>query len=261
MKAYELTHDLVKETARPVTYQEHLEQLLEQQIINEKWQDWVVGAGIGAMALGGLSAAYDYAKSKMPQPQASASAVVKPSTVDQLLTQSLKPLEKTLVVAASQAGLDSEELKQFMAQSNHETMNFHTLEELGSDRYISRKYDIKHNPTKARVLGNIHPGDGVRYKGRGYLQLTGRYNYSRASQDLFGDDRLVRNPDLVSRPDIAAQTSIWFWKNKVANKVGDFSNTRAATKPINPGLKGLDSRVEKYKQYSAQTEPSTKTKS
>lgn len=60
---------------------------------------------------------------------------------------------------------------------------------------------------------------------------------------------LVSNPELVEKPEIAARIAVWFWQNRVQPKVDDFENTRAVTKPINAGLKGLSSREEKFSAY------------
>lgn len=60
------------------------------------------------------------------------------------------------------------------------------------------------------------------YYGRGYIQLTWSYNYKAASIDLYGDDRLCLNPDLVSNnEDVAWDTTFWFWKVNVHSKVQD----------------------------------------
>jgi predicted chitinase len=66
-------------------------------------------------------------------------------------------------------------------------------------------------------LGNTHPGDGPRYKGRGYIQLTGRANYAAYGAKIGVD--LVNNPDLALRPDIAAKIVVAYWKDRgiVAN--------------------------------------------
>jgi predicted chitinase len=61
-----------------------------------------------------------------------------------------------------------------------------------------------------RGMGNIEPGDGFKYRGRGYIQLTGKSNYAAASQAIFGDDTLVKNPDLVNDPKIAADVVAWY---------------------------------------------------
>jgi putative chitinase len=75
--------------------------------------------------------------------------------------------------------------------------------------------------------------------------LTGKENYTRAAKAL--GIRIDRNPALLERPDIAAKVSVWYWKNRVANKVNDFSDTEAVTKPINSSLSGLEDRHERFR--------------
>jgi len=81
-------------------------------------------------------------------------------------------------------------------------------------------------------LGNTERGDGYMYRGRGPIQLTGKANYAKASEDLFGDDRLVKNPSLVTQPEYAEQVSTWFLKrnkdstlNRLIEKYGYDINT------------------------------------
>jgi predicted chitinase len=72
-------------------------------------------------------------------------------------------------------------------------------------------------------MGNTEPGDGFKYRGRGYIQLTGKSNYAAASKAIFGDNRLVANPDLASDPSVAAQISAWFTEKQgkgMAKKMG-----------------------------------------
>lgn len=74
-----------------------------------------------------------------------------------------------------------------------------------------------------RSMGNLEPGDGFKYRGRGYIQLTGKSNYAAASQAIFGDDTLVKNPDLVNDPKIAADVVAWYMergKSSMAKKMG-----------------------------------------
>lgn len=143
---------------------------------------------------------------------------------------------------------DPNELAAFMAQCAHESDNFNTLEEYGTPERFAKKYDIQHNPQKAKTLGNTLPGDGVKYHGRGYLQLTGKYNYQKAgeaiSQMIGKPVDFVKFPEIVAQPTGAALTSIWYWKNRVANKVKDFTNTRQVTQKINTGLKGEKNREQ-----------------
>ncbi len=87
----------------------------------------------------------------------------------------------------------------------HETA--HTMQpirEHGGTAYFTRLYDVTgQRPDLARKMGNINPGDGPRYCGRGYVQLTWRSNYRRASDEL--GYPLEGNPELAMRRDIAAQ--------------------------------------------------------
>jgi predicted chitinase len=61
-------------------------------------------------------------------------------------------------------------------------------------------------------LGNTDPGDAYKFRGRGMIGITGKANYAQSSKELFGDDRLVQNPEMLNDPAIAAQTSAWFMK-------------------------------------------------
>jgi putative chitinase len=114
----------------------------------------------------------------------------------------------------------------FLAEAAQETIGFTHLTELSN----GRKYEGRSD------LGNTQPGDGPLFKGRGFIQLTGRANYSQASKELFGDDRLVRNPGLVaSDPQIAALTAAWFW----THHVGGGGHTPAYHVSGNPSIEGF----------------------
>jgi putative chitinase len=82
------------------------------------------------------------------------------------------------------------------------------IKEYGGTAYFTRMYDIKgERPAKAKELGNLQSGDGAKYCGRGYVQLTGRTNYARATKELRAmgfDVDLVAKPDDAMRPDVAA---------------------------------------------------------
>lgn len=78
------------------------------------------------------------------------------------------------------------------------------VDEIGGPSYFFRRYDPKGlRPDIARQLGNTEPGDGAKFHGRGYPQMTGRANYARASRELGVD--LIGHPELALRPDIAAK--------------------------------------------------------
>ena len=157
--------------------------------------------------------------------------------------------EAALQIAAKAAGLKGVELAQFMAQTRHESWDFGKMKEVGNKKRFA-KYDV---PRKARQLGNKVKGDGELFKGRGFIQLTGRDNYTRASQQIFGDDRLVKNPDLATRLDVGAQIALWFWKNQVRPAVKDFNNTTQVVKAINANEPAhvVKQRHNKFKEYLA----------
>src|ERR1700722_1230351 len=66
------------------------------------------------------------------------------------------------------------------------------------------------------MLGNTQPGDGARFKGRGFVQLTGRLNYTKFSPVIGLGGRLIENPELANDPQIAAQLLAEFLKDKEA---------------------------------------------
>jgi putative chitinase len=92
-----------------------------------------------------------------------------------------------------------------LATTWHETAaTMEPILEHGGPKYFKRMYDPEGTrPHVARALGNTMPGDGARFAGRGYVQLTGRTNYDRAAKAV--GYPLVGNPDLAMRPDIAAE--------------------------------------------------------
>lgn len=93
--------------------------------------------------------------------------------------------------------------------------------------------------------GNEASGDGYRYRGRGLKQLTFKANYLACSKDLYGDDRLVKNPDVVaSDKKIAIETSLWFWKSKNLSGFADKGDYRGLSIKVNGGENGLADRLK-----------------
>jgi len=81
------------------------------------------------------------------------------------------------------------------------------IHEFGGDAYFTRMYDIAGNrPNTARRMGNTDPGDGIKYCGRGFVQLTWKSNYQKMGNLLHID--LVNDPDKAMQPDIAAKIMI-----------------------------------------------------
>ena len=95
-----------------------------------------------------------------------------------------------------------------LATAYHETAGtLKPIKEYGGPKYFNRRYGPEgDNPSRARQFGNTAPGDGARYAGRGYVQLTWKVNYAKASKALGVD--LVGNPDLAMTDTIAAKIMV-----------------------------------------------------
>ena len=154
--------------------------------------------------------------------------------------------EQLLMNTAVRSGITGTELAAFMAQMAHESDDFKSMKEYGGSLDF-RKYDPKYAPKKAKTLGNKYAGDGNRFKGRGFIQITGRYNYRIASKAIGID--LVKNPKLAEDPAVAAKIAVWYWKLRVQPNVTNWNDVEAVTKPINPGMRGLEDRKENFADY------------
>jgi len=145
----------------------------------------------------------------------------------------------------------------FLAQVGHESGGLFFTEELASGKAYEGRKD----------LGNTHAGDGVRFKGRGLIQITGRANYQSLS-DVLGVD-LISSPAFLGGKNIntctpeqmknAALSAGWFWDkhkiNAMADKINinepiqedpNFDHFEAVTKAINGGTNGIIDRVARY---------------
>ncbi len=123
----------------------------------------------------------------------------------------------------------------FLAQLAHESGEFRYMEEIASGAAYEGRRD----------LGNTQAGDGVRFKGRGPIQLTGRANYTAASRALGID--LVSNPSRAAQPDVAFRTAAWFWNSRNLNSHADAGNFDAVTYRVNGGYNGKASRDMYYR--------------
>jgi putative chitinase len=139
---------------------------------------------------------------------------------------------------APQFGLTTpRRLAAFMAQAGHETDNFRTLREYASGAAYEGRRD----------LGNTQPGDGRRFRGRGIFQTTGRYNYTKKSRQMFGDLRLVNNPEILEQPEWAVLSALHFWRDKKLNELADRNAITQMTRVINGGTNGLQDRLLKWR--------------
>ena len=125
----------------------------------------------------------------------------------------------------------------FLAQILHETGGLKWMRELGGDSYF-KKYDGR------KDLGNTQPGDGVRYKGRGFFQLTGRANYKRYGEKLGLD--LLTHPELAEAYPAAARIAGQYWVDHGLNTLADTEEITRITKKINGGVNGLADRKVWY---------------
>ena len=126
-----------------------------------------------------------------------------------------------------------------LATTYHETAHtFKPIEEYGGDKYLS-KYDTGR---LAKALGNTPQadGDGIKYAGRGYVMITGRYNYKFAGEQLGID--LINNPDLALQPKYAAEILIkgskegWFTSKKLSDYIDDKSKSYYQARRVINGL-------------------------
>ncbi|MEO6315624.1 MAG: glycoside hydrolase family 19 protein [Chitinophagaceae bacterium] len=145
----------------------------------------------------------------------------------------------------------------FLAQVGHESGSLFFTEELAS----GAAYEGRKN------LGNTQPGDGIRFKGRGLIQITGRANY-KAVGDALGIN-LVANPKLLGGKNVnlctsaqlknAAMSAGWYWNSRKLNAIADKIDIRKPietgtnleyfillTKKINGGTNGLNDRLNRY---------------
>lgn len=100
--------------------------------------------------------------------------------------------------------------------------------------------------------GSELSGEGYLFRGRGYLQLTGKGNYSDYSRNTYGDDRIVKNPKLLAEPVDAMKSSLWYWTNNNLNKWADADDILAVSRAINLGnplSKGTPNGLDDRKKY------------
>lgn len=135
----------------------------------------------------------------------------------------------------------------------HENLNYSTAarlcavwpsrfpNEAAAQPYVNNPEALANNVYAGR-MGNTQPGDGYLYRGRGYIQLTGRDAYAAVGQAAGLD--LVNNPDLAAAPENALRVACGFWAWKGLNPVCDTGDFNAVVKIINGGLNGLDDRLQ-----------------
>ena len=135
----------------------------------------------------------------------------------------------------------------FVAQLAHESGEFRWMEEIWGPTPAQGRYEPPND--LAKRLGNTEPGDGKRFKGRGPIQITGRFNYAKYGK-LLGRD-LVVEPALAAAPELAFATAALFWQTNGLNELADAEDFVAITRRINGGTNGLADRQMYYARAKA----------
>ena len=162
-------------------------------------------------------------------------------------------------------------LSHFLAQCGHESAGFKAVQEnlnYGAKGLLG--IFKKYFPTEAKALqyerkpekianlvygsrmgnGDETSGDGYRFRGRGYIQLTGKNNYAAFGKAI--NENIAANPDLVATK-YPLLSAAWFWSsnglNTLAEKGADDASVTAITKRVNGGTIGLPDRIKHFKEY------------
>lgn len=132
----------------------------------------------------------------------------------------------------------------FLAQVLHESGAFKYKEEIASGDAYDTRVDLGNTPEK--------DGDGRLYKGRGFIQLTGKTNYKQASR-YFADllkiedkEFLVKNPKLAGEYPYCGLIAGYFWDTRNLNLLADKDDIKTITKRVNGGYNGLQDRINWY---------------
>jgi putative chitinase len=188
-----------------------------------------------------------------------------------------KDRETTLLLAAVASGISAKkELANFMAQTEHESLGLRRLEE--GFRYTQGIHQIpvdsawqkgpealeaarqearRGHPEQLADLmyggrmGNNEPGDGFKYRGRGYIQLTGKNGY-RAAGEALGLD-LVNHPELATQPQHAVRIAVWYWNSNVHDISPE--SVKGATRIINNGNNDLPDRQARFAEWDKKLTP------
>jgi putative chitinase len=122
-----------------------------------------------------------------------------------------------------------------VAQMAHESDRFRASTEYADGRAYEGRRD----------LGNVRPGDGPRFRGRGRIMITGRANYAAVSK-AFGED-FVAHPERLAQSPLSELVSCWWWKGHGCNELADSLDFVALTRRINGGTNGLSDRIELHR--------------
>ena len=168
----------------------------------------------------------------------------------QLTTTSGNAAENGLILAARRkwANVADREvwICALIAQCRVETGNFRLNTEVWGPTATQLTYDIEGpRPSKARELGNTAPGDGKKYRGRGWIQLTGKANYQAAASAAGAD--IVNQPDLAATAAVANKTAIHYFETRVMNRT-QANNIQRISRLVNGGTNGMAQRIAAFEQ-------------
>lgn len=145
-------------------------------------------------------------------------------------------------------GIDTpQRMAHYLAQVFHESGRLRYVEEIASGQQYEGRKD----------LGNTQPGDGRRFKGRGFIQLTGRANYQRfCASDLCTED-VVTHPEKVAAFPLNQVASMWFWQTRGLSAMADLDDggpmgediVTRITRKVNGGTNGLADRKYLYRKF------------
>lgn len=163
----------------------------------------------------------------------------------------------------AQIGAESGQLRAVVENLNYSAKGLRSIfgkyfkTDAEAEQY-ARKPEAIANVVYANRLGNgdTESGDGWKYRGRGLIQLTGKSNYEKATNEMYalplGVD-FVDEPDLLATPEYAAQSAAWFWEahglNALSDQLGGVDDAdvfKQITKRINGGYNGLEERTALY---------------
>lgn len=169
-------------------------------------------------------------------------------------TSPMKDLAEWINATCPGYEIDSpQEYAHFLAQACHETDHFRTLREYASGAAYEGRAD----------LGNTRPGDGVRFRGRGIFQTTGRANYTQLGLKKGKRDLFIKTPELLEQPEYAVWSACEYWlsrnlndaanhgdsellKKKYRGKIIEVSPVEYISITINGGYNGMEERKKFY---------------
>ncbi len=131
----------------------------------------------------------------------------------------------------------------FLAQVGHESGRLVYAREIWGPTPAQAAYEGRAD------LGNVYPGDGSLFRGRGLIQITGRANYKTCGTALGLD--LESHPEMLEQPAVAARSAAWFWDKHGCNALADADEFIAITRKINGGLNGQTDRIALWDQTKA----------